>query len=101
MLSKVVGSMVVIGLLTASPAAGAHETHVDVNVSVAPIVMSWSWMAGHFVYPGIWVRGHWSHPEHGKSRRAHRHGPPPTHVHAPPPKHKHQPRHYHRGNKRR
>ena len=101
MLSKLVGSMVVIGLLTVSPAAAAHEAHVDVKVTSAPIVVSWTWMSGHFVYPGIWIRGYWSHPEHGKSHRAHRHGAPPAHAHPPPPRHKHQPRHYHRGHKRR
>ena len=94
MLSKIVGSLVVVGFLAVSPTADAHATQVSVSVRAAPIVVSWAWMAGHFVYPGVWVRGHWSHPDHGKSYRAHRHGPPPAHAHAPQPKHKHQPRHY-------
>ena len=94
MLSKIVGSMVVIGLLTVSPTVNAHTTHVNVSVNTGPVLVTWSWVAGHFVYPGVWIRGHWLHPSHGKSYRAHRHGPPPAHVHVPSKKHKHQPRHY-------
>jgi len=100
MLSKIVGSLVVVGFLAVSPTADAHTTQINVSVGT-PVVVGWVWMAGHFVYPGIWVRGHWSHPDHGKSYRAHRHGPPPAHTHAPRVKHRHQPRHYHRNNKRR
>ena len=99
MLSKIVGSLVVAGLLVASPAADAHTTQVNISVGT-PIVIGWAWMAGHFVYPGVWIRGHWSHPDHGKSYRAHRHGPPPAHAHTPQPRHKHQPRHYNRSHKR-
>ena len=94
MLSKIIGGLVVIGLLAVSPAVGAHATHASIKVDATPIVVNWVWMAGHFVYPGIWVRGHWLHPHHGKSYRSHRHGPPPVHAHTPRPKHKHQPRHY-------
>ena len=94
MLSKIVGSLVIIGLLSVSPTAGAHTTQVSVNVSAPPTVVGWVWMAGHFVYPGVWIRGHWLHPDHGKSYRAHRHGAPPAHAHVPQLKHKHHPRHY-------
>jgi hypothetical protein len=96
MLSKLLGSLVVVGFLVGSSPANAHATHINVKASATPIVISWTWMAGHFIYPGVWVRGHWSHPVHGKSHRAHRHGPPPAHARHPVKKHRHQPRHYRR-----
>ena len=97
MLSKIIGSLVVMGLLAVSPAANAHATSIGVTVSPGPIVISWTWVAGHWDHRS-YVRAHWVHPAHGKSYRAHRHGPPPAHVHAarpkPPRDHKHRPRHY-------
>jgi hypothetical protein len=94
MLSKIIGISTVLILFMIPASADAHTTRANVHVSAPPIVVSWTWVAGHFVYRTFWVRGHWSHPAHGKSYRAHRHGPPPVHAHAPPPKHHHKPRHY-------
>lgn len=92
--------MVIAGFFAVPLSAEAHKNQVGVVVE-SPVVVAWVWAPGHFVYPGIWVRGYWFHSTHGKSYRAHRHGPPPAHVIIPPNKHKHKPRHYHRGHKRR
>ena len=101
MLSKIIVSLIVFGFLVISPRVNAHPPHTDISSNATPIIIGWTWQAGHFVYPSIWIRGHWFHPNHGKSYRAHRHGPPPIHIHAQPLKHKHQPRHYNRNHKRR
>ena len=93
MLSKIIGSLVVVGLLAVSPTVSAHSTNVGVTVNSGPIVVSWTRIAGCWNRGG-WVRAHWFHPSHGKFFRAERHGPPPVHAHTPPPRHKHQPRHY-------
>ena len=97
MLSKIAGIFAVLMLFIVPSTANAHSTNVGVIVSSGPITVTWTWIAGHWER-GRYVRSHWSHPNHGKNYRAHRHGPPPAHVHTPPPRHKHKPRHYHRSN---
>ena len=64
----------VIGLLTSGCAhAHAHSPKPPVSITIG-----WAWVGDH------WIRGHWAHPQHGKSFRHHRAGPPPvrTHPHA-------------------
>ena len=97
MLSKIMGCAVVMSALVVSQPAIAHSTtNVGVTVNSGPVSVTWTWVSGYWSSRG-WVRAHWFHPTHGKSYRAHRHGPPPAHAHVPRARHRHHPRHYRPG----
>ena len=75
MLSKIIGSSLLILAVGAVPTAEAHKRHQ--HSSVVKINVGWVWVTGVNT-----VSGHWFHPRYGKSYRAHHIGPPNRRPHA-------------------
>lgn len=71
MLSKIIGSALVIFLLGFSPEIQAHPRH-HYSPAVVKIELDWVWVTAQFGRPA-----HWSHPYYGRSYRAKYIGPPP------------------------
>jgi len=83
MFSKIVGSIIVIGLLVFSTAVDAHPRHRNhaqnshrIQDSAIVVTINWNW-----VDATLFRKGHWHHPHHGRSYRSYQLGPPPSRPH--------------------